>query len=168
MRAGELAGLHWSDVNFKTRLITVQKSYSQSTKSNKVRYIPVLDPLLHILKEWKVTSNHSLVFPNKAGNMIKPSDRIFQETFHRVLARAGLQKMRFHDLRHTFSSHWMMSGGDIFKLQRILGHSSITTTLRYAHLSPSAFSDDYSRFSDTLPGQGAEIVDIDQSNKYRR
>jgi integrase len=41
-----------------------------------------------------------------------------------------------HILRHTFASHYMMAGGDILSLQRILGHSSITMTMRYAHLSP--------------------------------
>lgn len=41
-----------------------------------------------------------------------------------------------HILRHTFASHYMMGGGDILTLQRILGHSSITMTMRYAHLSP--------------------------------
>lgn len=41
-----------------------------------------------------------------------------------------------HILRHTFTSHYMMGGGDILTLQRILGHSSITMTMRYAHLSP--------------------------------
>ena len=41
-----------------------------------------------------------------------------------------------HILRHTFASHYLMAGGDILGLQRILGHSSITMTMRYAHLSP--------------------------------
>lgn len=41
-----------------------------------------------------------------------------------------------HILRHTFASHYMMARGDILGLQRILGHSSITMTMRYAHLSP--------------------------------
>lgn len=45
-----------------------------------------------------------------------------------------------HILRHTFASHYMMGGGDILTLQRILGHSSITMTMRYAHLSPEHLS----------------------------
>jgi integrase len=55
--------------------------------------------------------------------------------------------IRFHDLRHTFASQWMMSGGDLFKLQKILGHKSTELTLRYAHLSPAAFMGDLGRFS---------------------
>jgi len=41
-----------------------------------------------------------------------------------------------HVLRHTFASHFMMNGGNILTLQRILGHASLTTTMRYAHLAP--------------------------------
>lgn len=44
--------------------------------------------------------------------------------------------MRFHDLRHTFASNFLMGGGNIYDLQKILGHSTIQVTERYAHLTP--------------------------------
>ena len=47
---------------------------------------------------------------------------------------AGVRKIRFQDLRHTFASHFMMNGGDIYHLKEILGHSDIKTTMRYVHL----------------------------------
>jgi len=50
--------------------------------------------------------------------------------------RAGLRKIRFHDLRHTFASNFVIKGGNVISLQRILGHSTINMTLRYAHLAP--------------------------------
>ena len=88
--------------------------------------------------------------------MHQESARIFQETLHRVLEAAefptsqlkGKERryIRFHELRHTFASHWVMNGGDIFKLQKILGHKSIQMPQRYAHLAPDAFSTDYARF----------------------
>ncbi|MGL5224250.1 MAG: tyrosine-type recombinase/integrase [Aeromonas sp.] len=46
-----------------------------------------------------------------------------------------------HVLRHTFASHFMMNGGNILVLQRILGHSSITMTMRYAHFAPDHLDD---------------------------
>ena len=57
-------------------------------------------------------------------------------TYSRADARAGLGWLHFHDLRHTFASHWMMNGGDLYVLKDILGHKSVSMTQRYAHLSP--------------------------------
>ena len=57
--------------------------------------------------------------------------------FKKFLKKAGLsQHFRFHDLRHTFTSHFMMNGGNIYDLQKMLGHSSLEMTQRYAHLAP--------------------------------
>ena len=75
-----------------------------------------------------------------------------KDVLYQTLERAGFEKwrdrrgkehryIRFHDLRHTFASFWMRNGGDIFRLQKILGHSSPQMTMRYAHLSPSAKTD---------------------------
>ena len=50
-----------------------------------------------------------------------------------------MKKFRCHDLRHSFASNWMRAGEDLFTLSKVLGHSSITTTERYAHLAPEAF-----------------------------
>ena len=55
--------------------------------------------------------------------------------FKSALKKAEITNFRFHDLRHTFASHFVMRGGDLKTLQEILGHSDIKTTMRYAHLS---------------------------------
>ena len=157
LRAGELAGLRLSCVDLKLRLITVAASYGQATKSRKIRHVPILDPLLPILRDWSVRSSGPLVFPNTVGKMRQPSDRIFQEVFHRSLERAGLPRMRFHDLRHTFASHWVMAGGALFKLQKILGHSTPQMTLRYAHLQPDAFASDWGLLGAEKAGVVREI-----------
>ncbi len=169
MRAGELAALQWDDVDFERRLITVQRSYDGPTKAEDVRYIPILDALLPILRSWRLRHPGRLVFTNRDGRMYGKSARIFQEVLHRVLDSAGFpttklkgKKRRyitFHSLRHTFASHWMMRGGDLFKLQLILGHKSIQMTMRYAHLAPDAFAEDYSRFGGP-PTIEADVVPI--------
>ncbi len=156
MREGELAALRWSDVNFPRRLITVQRSYDGPTKAEDVRYVPILDVLLPILREWKLKTPGTLVFSNRDGNMLQPCGRIFTERLHRILDAAGFEKsevkrqrhcINFHCLRHTFASHWVMKGGDLFKLQKVLGHKTVQMTMRYAHLTPSAFAEDHGRFS---------------------
>ena len=70
------------------------------------------------------------------------SIRIFStafSAFREAVDRAGLELpagQLTHVLRHTFASHFMMNGGNILTLQRILGHANLTMTMRYAHLSP--------------------------------
>jgi integrase len=170
LRAGELAGLQWPDVNFEQRLITVQRSFHGPTKSDDVRYVPIVDALLPALRAWRLQHPGSLVFTNCAGSMLQPSSRIFQEVLHRVLDRAEFPRIdrggktrryiHFHDLRHTFASHWVMKGGDLFKLQKILGHKTVQMTMRYAHLQPTAFKDDLGRFGAARSNGGAPVLEL--------
>jgi integrase len=163
LRAGELASLRWDDVRFDNRLIIVQRSFDGPTKRGKIRHVPIMDPLLSVLREWRMVNPGDWVFPNEKGNMHRPSDRVFQEVFHRVLDRAGFPKairggktkryIVFHSLRHTFASHWVMKGGDMYKLQKILGHQSIIMTQRYSHLAPDAFANDFGRFDSLTSSQ---------------
>lgn len=168
MRAGELAGLRWDDVNFETRLVSVQRSFDGPTKAGDVRYVPILDVLLPILRKWRLQCPGQLVFPNERGTMHQESARIFQEIFHRVLDAAQFPKVQrngrtrryivFHDLRHTFASHWVMNSGDVFKLQKILGHKDIKMTMRYAHLAPAAYAADFGRLGSEAPRAGDVLM----------
>lgn len=58
-----------------------------------------------------------------------------KKAFSAAVDRAGLEDFRFHDLRHTFASHLIMRGGSLKDVQELLGHKTMTMTLRYAHLS---------------------------------
>lgn len=157
MRQGELAGLRFSDIDFERNLIAVQHSYIGPTKSDKVRYVPIMASLKPLLAAWRELNHSEFVFVNHSGKMHTAGARVFKQIFFRVLKRAGFPPLNsggkrknyicFHDLRHTFASHWMMSGGDLFKLQRILGHQDSKMTQRYSHLSPAAFKDDFNRLS---------------------
>lgn len=112
LRAGELGGLHWADVDLDRRLITVQRSFDGPTKSGDVRYVPLLAPLAPVFRQWLLQNPSEQVFFNRDGGDLRPSGRIFQEVLHRVLTTAkfpsttlpsGAVKhyVRFHDLRHT-------------------------------------------------------------------
>ncbi len=161
MRAGELCGLRWEDVSLDRRLICVRRTYDKvATKNGDIRHVPILDPLLPVLREWRLQNPHPYVFPNEHGGMNGPSARITQEILQRVLAAAEFppKYITFHDLRHTFSSHWMMRGGDIFRLQKVLGHKSPQMTQRYAHLSPDVFVEDYGRLADLVPQESDGTV----------
>ncbi len=161
LRAGELAGLTWDDISFEKRLITVQRSYQGLTKNGETRHVPLLDVLLPILREWRLKSHVSAVFPSRKDTPLQESARVFQELLHRTLEQGHFPKVTrngkqsryivFHDLRHSFASLWMLKGGDMFKLQKILGHKSIQMTQRYSHLAPEAYKEDFGRFNSTSP-----------------
>ena len=73
------------------------------------------------------------MFPPKE-DAISGRQRV-EGSFVDLLERAGVSDFRFHDLRHTFASWYMMNGGDLYELAKILGHSNIKMTERYAKLA---------------------------------
>jgi len=76
-------------------------------------------------------------------------------------ARRPVEEVPPHDLRHTFAGLFLASGGDIFKLSKILGHSSVAITQQvYAHLHPSAFAEDYSRVSFAMPEKAGAVLKL--------
>ncbi|MBP6830342.1 MAG: site-specific integrase [Deltaproteobacteria bacterium] len=159
MRAGELAGLRWEDVSLPKRHIDVRRSYDGKTKTRASRrHVPIVDRLLPTLEAWKEmcpSSTEGLVFPNRKGGMHRESARIFQEVLHRVLDRAGFERpvhgrarhcIHFHSLRHTFACHWMLKGGKIERLVRVMGHTSRVMTEHYANLGGYQHPDDLALF----------------------
>jgi site-specific recombinase XerD len=87
-------------------------------------------------------SDEALVFPTARGFM-RQKDRDYG--FKAALAGASRHAVGFHGLRHTFASHFMMSGGNILTLQKLLGHSPVAVTMKYAHLAPNFMRDEIAR-----------------------
>ena len=75
-----------------------------------------------------------LKYFEKESEWGKPLQSV-KKPFATALNKAGITNFKFHDLRHTFASHFVMNGGDLFALKEILGHSSLKMVLRYAHLA---------------------------------
>lgn len=69
----------------------------------------------------------------------------FRSPLESALKKGGLPKIKFHDLRHTFASNFVMKGGGILSLKEILSHSDISTTMMYAHLAPSFLEEEINR-----------------------
>ena len=94
-------------------------------------------PILEVLKEQKAKTNDVYVFPSPNGGPISPDS--VNNMLKRVLARAGIPKVRFHDLRHTFATIALQNGVDIKTVSGMLGHFSAGFTLdTHAHVTTSA------------------------------
>ena len=129
MRRGEILNLKWPDVDFKNRIITVQDS-----ESGKKRMLPMDDTLCEALSLLPTRFQRGYVFPSPVKEGQPRYD--FKRQFGNAVKQAGLHNFRFHDLRHTFASHLVMSGVDLMTVKELLGHATLTMTMRYSHLAP--------------------------------
>ena len=141
-RQGELLGLKWSDVLWESKQISIKRSfnhgawYAPKTKAS-TRTIDLGPNLMTSLKRWRLVcskSEHDLVFPDENGNPLSPS-HMTRLHFWPALNKAGLPRIRFHDLRHTYASLLIDQGENVVYIQKQLGHSKPTVTLDiYSHL----------------------------------
>ncbi len=117
-------GARWGEAeNLQLRHVQEGKLTFVNTKSGKSRSVPVAPELLKEIQE-HLKHHGGFSFSLSA--------------FRRALDKSGIRLpagQAAHVLRHTFASHYVINGGDILTLQRVLGHSTITMTMRYAHLS---------------------------------
>jgi len=159
IRRGEALGLRWSDVDFERRILTVRHSYDGPTKSSKHRTVPMPSPLVAVLRAWKLAEpwGGTLCFPNAEGATYSRNAKL-EAFLHEALGMVGLPRIRVHDLRHVFASHFVMAGGDIFAVQRILGHSTPQLTAdTYAHLAPGHLASEADRISYPEP-EPAQVI----------
>ncbi len=141
MRRGELAGLCWDRVDFDKGYVHITRlrdrnGLADRTKTrNSQRRIPMSDVVRQGLMELKARNYHpEFVFCHSYGKAFDEGHIYWY--FQRGQKKAGLTNhYRFHDLRHTFASHFVQNGGSLYDLQKLLGHARFEETQRYAHLS---------------------------------
>jgi integrase len=135
IRRGSLFGLEWRDVDFAGENLTIRAAVS---KSGRAYHVPLNRRVLEAFRDWRSQAPESaggLVFPSpKTGRVMENCDSSWGE----VLAEAGIEDFRWHDMRHDFASHLVMRGVDLNTVRELLGHASLAMTLRYAHLAPKA------------------------------
>jgi integrase len=128
-RKSEVLRARWEQFDLDRRQWRVPKA-----KSGYHRFIPISDVALQILAERRALGLDSpWLFPSPATG--KPFVEIFN-SWNTARRRAGLKDLRIHDLRHSFASALVNGGTPLYEVQKLLGHSSIRTTERYAHLAP--------------------------------
>ena len=143
LRRGEIVALRWRDVDFPNATVRVSASYSEGhltrPKSGKVRAVPmapdVATALAKLGQRERWTADDDLVFPGATGAFMDAS--AMYRRFVAAAARAGLGRLRFHDLRHTFGTTMAANPRvDLRRLQEWMGHADMTTTQRYSHFTP--------------------------------
>ena len=127
-----VTGARWSEAEgLKKSQLSKYKITFTKTKGKKNRTVPISQELHDALVEAKKNENGQL-FSDCYG------------AFRSALERTGIELpagQLTHVLRHTFASHFMMNGGNILVLQRVLGHTDIKMTMRYAHFAPEHLED---------------------------
>jgi integrase len=142
LRQGELLGLKWTDIDWFNKQIHVNRTYNHfrfydpKTKTSK-RKVDVPPQMMKQFKEWKIAcpaNDLDLIFPNENSKPMSALN-MYNRKFLPTLKNAKLNKIRFHDLRHTYASLLIDLGENIKYIQKQMGHSSIKTTMdTYGHL----------------------------------
>lgn len=151
MRKSEILKLKWENVDLQHGFILLDR-----TKNGERREIPINDTLKDILTAlYQGTKEHPrridvpyVFYDPKTGKAYQDLKKSFQA----ACRRAGIKDFRFHDLRHTFASHLVMAGVDITTVKELLGHKTLTMTLRYSHLAPSHKVKAVGLLNETLQG----------------
>ncbi len=146
-RLGELLNLRWSHIDLEAKT-----AYLEDTKNGEGRMLTLPSPAINELKQYQ----------GDGGGLVFPSDRMPDRPFHfrkhwdQALLAAVLEGFRFHDLRHTAASYLVMNGATLYEVGEVLGHKTLDTTKRYAHLSTHHKAQLTERvFSKIMGGKGA-------------
>lgn len=144
LRLGELRALRWQDLNLAGRKLVVRRAAWNSTigspKGGRPREVPLSEELLEMLRALdRSASQSALVFGHPSGRMYNRNE--MKWPLWRACKTAGVRRIGWHVLRHTFASQLVMRGVPLKAVQELLGHRDIRTTMRYAHLSPKSRRD---------------------------
>jgi len=149
LRVGELRALQWNDVDLVARRLHVRRAADdkgklKSPKNGRSRVVDLPDRAVEVLRAHKDLRG-PFVFCRDDGSILQRYDcesasieEVGDGPLARACCRAGLRRVGWHGLRHSYASHLVMRGATPTSVKELLGHSSITMTVRYAHLSPAS------------------------------
>ena len=165
LRLGELRCLRWANVDFADAKLVVQYSRASKTdqdsapKSGRWRVVPLADQPAAVLAELaerdRFTGADDLVFCSPLGKHL--DDSALRKRFHRAQEAAGLRRLRWHDLRHSFGS-MSVRELDVVSVKEFMGHAKLETTQRYLHAR--ARRSDADRLTRAFAGRTADLAEV--------
>ena len=160
MRLEELLGLRWDQVHIERREVRLLV-----TKSNRPRVVPLSDRAVAIFAAVARITASPYVFTNpQTGRRY----RNLRHSFRKACSRAGISDFRWHDLRHTFASWHVQSGTDLYRLSRILGHSTVQMSARYAHLATEHLHQAVRDMATSMATAASDISRVEKSACFER
>ena len=183
LRTGEVLGLDWRDVDLAGRRIHVRQQVRGGKlgvlKDDEGRAAPLQTSLAPILAAWRLkTGGVGLVFkpayPTRGGRPDRPAQFVRPHTLHKYLRAAlkscGLPPLTWYEAtRHTFASLWVLGGGSIELLSKILGHSSVAVTQHYAHMKVDLFAESaFAAMTVDLSQPAGDVVSLAPSGEVDR
>ncbi len=169
-RQGELLGLKWTDIDWFNCQLHIRRSFNhgrfyEPKSRSSLRAIDLGETTIAELKRWKIAcppSELDLVFPNNAGKPMSACSR-FTRAFQAGLRTAGLRKIRFHDLRHTYASLLIDQGEHPKYIQTQMGHSSINITMdTYGHLMNPVNRDASKKLDIAIFGEDGDFLETNR------
>lgn len=147
--------VHIGDINFDSNMIMLRK-----TKNRKQQIIPLSNSLADILEEYlqiRGGEPEDFLFCNEYGE--QASCRTYQQLVRRYNIKHNVNKTSCHLFRHTFAKQWILAGGDMFRLQKILGHSDLTVTKEYVAMFGQDLQLDFEKFNplDNMKAKSQQI-----------
>ena len=131
------------DIDFENEMIFIRK-----TKNRKQQMIPLSHTLSEILQEYLLIrkgDSDDYLFCNMYGE--QGNRRTFQQEVQEYNIKRGVNKTSCHLFRHTFAKQWILAGGDIFRLQKILGHYDLAVTKEYLQMFGQDLQQDFDSFN---------------------
>ncbi len=172
LRRGEILALRWQDIDFDRKALSVRRSLVRSREGQRIqetktsgsrRVVALSDDVMEALKRHReeqtgeralfkeAYEDQGLVFASPEGRPLDP--RAFTRLFERIVKRAGVSRITFHDLRHTHATLLLQMGVHPKVVAERLGHSGIRTTLdTYSHVLPSLQAEAARALDDLLSG----------------
>ena len=182
LRQAELLGLRWRDIDVSSRSISVNRvlykrrgicQFNEPKTAHSRRRVSMTSKLAEFLAEYRLERERlyhqvcetitldDLVFDNHEGKPVDPG--VLTHNFARIAKRAGLENVRFHDLRHTFASLMLLRGVPAKVISEALGHASVAFTLQvYSHILPGMHSEAMALLDQVLPAatNGAQEFNV--------